>query len=298
MEAHFLIKEKRLMDFRNKPGQYLHLVLGDRSGEIEAKIWDGAEDYLEVCQSGRVVFVEGEIVAFRDSMQMKITVLRPAAEEEVRLADFVPCSPRPIEEMDYELRQHIDNLREGALRTLAVAFLDSPWYPMFCMAPAAQSFHHAYAGGLLEHTLGVMKLAWKFSEVHELDRDLLMVGAMFHDVGKVREMELMPGIQYTDEGKFLGHIVLGIQMLDELMSGIEIDLLTRNQVLHMITSHHGEYEWQSPKRPMFLEAKILHLIDMMDAEVFKFKSAVPADEGGTWSNYMKSIGNQVFVGKK
>lgn len=293
-----MIKEKRLMDFKNKPGQYMHLILGDRSGEIEAKIWDGADDYIQICQAGKIAFVEGEVVAFRDSNQMRITGMRLSPQDEVNLADFIACSPWPLEEMDYELRQYIDELRSVGLKALAIAFIDSVWYPLFCKAPAAQSYHHAYAGGLLEHTLGVMKLAWKLSEVYVLDRDLLMIGAMFHDVGKVKEMQLFPGIQYTDEGKFLGHIVLGIQMLDQLMASIEMDAMTKNQILHMITSHHGEYEWQSPKRPMFLEAKILHLADMMDAEVFKFNSAVPAEEGGAWSNFMKSIGNQVYINKK
>jgi len=281
----FLVRERRLMDFRNKPGRYLHLVVADRSGEMEGRVWENAENLLQVCHQGRVVYVTGEVFSFRDSLQLRVTALRAPREGEFDPADFVAMSSRPVEEMRRELVEMVQNMRPGPLQRVALAFLDSEWYPRFCRAPAAQYHHHNYTGGLLEHTLGVARVALRVAELYEgIDRELLLLGALVHDLGKVREMDFTPGIEYTDEGKLLGHIIMGIEMAGELMDRVGgVEPYLRTQVLHMIASHHGEYEWQSPKRPQFLEAKLLHLADLTDAEVYKFKDAAPRGEGEKWS---------------
>jgi len=200
--------------------------------------------------------------------------------------------------MESELRQLLNSLHNEPFKQLGMAFMAADYYPSFCLAPAAQRYHHNYSGGLLEHSLGTTRIVLQITELHqEIDRDLILIGAVLHDIGKVREMEENESITYTDEGKLLGHIILGIDMLEGLMEGIRVSRITRNKLLHMIASHHGHYEWQSPKKPQFLEAKVLHLADMMDAEIWKYKSAQALGEGSAWSPYMRSIGSEVYLEK-
>ena len=199
--------------------------------------------------------------------------------------------------LEKELRELLRSLKPGSLADLAREFINSQYYKSYCYAPAAQIYHHNYAGGLLEHSLGTARIAIKIAELHsEVDRDLILLGAVLHDLGKVQELDMGKEISYSEEGKLLGHILLGIGMIEQLMQRAGTDGIVRSKLIHMIASHHGRYEWQSPKKPMFLEAQILHLADMMDAEIWKFKSAQPSAEDSRWSQYMKTIGSQVFLG--
>lgn len=201
-----------------------------------------------------------------------------------------------IRSMTAELRQMLATVSRPGLHRLSAAFLQSQYYIPYCLAPAAQRYHHNQAGGLLQHSLGTARIVTQISSlIPHMDRDLILVGALLHDLGKIKEMSLAEEIQYTDEGKLLGHIILGIQILGELLQQAEVDAVTRNKLLHMIASHHGHYEWQSPKKPRFLEAKVLHLADMMDAEIWKFSNAKPSFEGSHWSAYMRSIGSEVYL---
>jgi len=298
VDSLFLIKEKTKLSFKNRQGRYIHLKLQDRSGEVEAQIWNDAEKYEDMCKAGDVMFVSGEVNCFRDRLQIKVENLRTAEASEVDSYSFIPESAVNIEEMKRELKGLLNTIKAGPLKDLANEFINSTYFRVFCWAPAAKMYHHNVVGGLLEHSLGTARICLKLAELHpEIDRDLILLGAVLHDLGKIYEMEIDGGIKYTDEGKLLGHIILGIQLLEKLIEDIAMDSITRNKLLHMITSHHGEYEWQSPKKPQFLEAKVLHLADMMDAEIWKFKSASPSGEGSTWSSYMKSIGGEVYLGR-
>ncbi|MGE5372004.1 MAG: 3'-5' exoribonuclease YhaM family protein [Solirubrobacterales bacterium] len=293
----FLIRESRLVDFKNKPGRYLHLVLADRSGEIEARLWEDGETHVLQCQSGSIVFFTGEVVSFNNALQLKLTSLRSVEKGEYQQEDFVPAAPRPIADMRSELAGIVAEMKPGSARTLAEAVLKASWFETFLRAPAAKKNHHNYLGGLLEHTLGVMRLAKAVgTAVPNVDRDLLITGALLHDIGKTREMNFFPGIEYTDEGRLIGHIVLGIQMTEALMEPLGLPESFRLRIQHMLASHHGEYEWQSPKRPKFVEARLLHLIDLMDADVFKFQSVSPDSPGSHWSAFVRNIGNPVFLG--
>ena len=300
VESTFLVREKNLLNFRKKNGQYLHLLLADRSGEIEAKLWDHADDLEKVFHRGSLVMVKGTVVAYLDSLQIKIDDLHLANDNEIDLTSFVALSDRPVPNMQEELALIVSDMQPGPLNELVNVFMGSTYYEKFCTAPAAKKFHQNSRGGLMEHTLGVMQICLRIANIHqEIDRDLILTGALFHDIGKIQEMDFFPDIEYTDEGKLLGHIILGVLILDNLIQKTPgVDAALRNQLLHMITSHHGEYKWQSPKRPMFLEAKVLHLADMMDAEIWKFKQAVPSFEGSNWSDFMKTIGNEVFIANR
>jgi 3'-5' exoribonuclease len=297
VESPFLIKEKNLLNFRSIKGKYLHVLLGDRSGEMEGRMWDNAEELDKLFHNGEIVFVNGSVVSYQDSLQIKIEGLRKVSANEVDFSCFVAESSRPINEMHEEFMAMVANMKQGPLHDLICNFFDSKHYKIFFTAPAAKKFHQNYRGGLMEHTLGVAQICLKIADLHkDIDQDLILTGAIFHDIGKTQEMAFSPGIEYTDAGKLLGHIVLGIQIVDDLIKrtpGIDTEL--RNQLLHMIVSHHGEYQWQSPKKPKFLEAKVLHLADMMDAEIWKFKSANPSRDGSSWSDYMRIIGNEVYL---
>lgn len=297
VESVFLVQEKTWLSFKNREGRYMQLKLQDRSGQMEAQVWEDAEKYKDMCQTGNVMRVCGEVNRFRDRLQIKIENLEKADPGEVGGYSYIPESSIDPEQMKLELKALLGTIESQPLKKLADKFVDSSYFRIFCYAPAAKLYHHNVIGGLLEHSLGTAKISLKLAELHpEIDCDLILMGAVLHDLGKIYEMEIDGGIYYTDEGKLLGHIILGIQLLEKLMEDIAIDNTSRNKLLHMITSHHGQYEWQSPKKPQFLEAKVLHLADMMDTEIWKFKSASPSGEGSHWSAYMKSIGGEVYMG--
>lgn len=296
VDTQFLVISKRYLNFKRTVGKYLALTLADRTGEIQAKVWDQAEVKGRGFRSGRVAKVTGEVVLFNEALE--IHVIDIVESDDYQIDDFTVVDDARISDMAAEVRKIVDLLQPGQCRHLADAFLQSEWFKPFCYSPAAQTIHHNYPGGLLEHSLGVMKICQAVGKQRDgINTDLLITGALLHDVGKVREMTFDPGIQYTDEGKLLGHIVLGIEMTGDLLlsSGIE-DREFRNRILHMIASHHGEYEWQSPKRPKFLEARVLHLADMMDADIFKFEQAEPEEEGSRWSGFRPGVGNRIYLG--
>lgn len=294
----FLVKERRLMDYQSRSGKYLLLVLGDRTGEIGAVAWENAEEFAQSCQTGKVVMVMGDVGQFRDNLQIRISQVWPAGDGDYSPGDFVVSTPVAVDEMQKEVEELVQSISDPDLVRLLKVFLESPQYQVFCSAPAAQSIHHNYVGGLLEHSLGVMRLCAKIAEAYpQLDRDIMLAGALLHDIGKSQEIQLVPGIQYSTEGQLLGHIVIGTQMVNDMIAKLpKFDQETRLKLLHIIVSHHGEYEWQSPKRPMFAEAKVVHLADMIDAEIFKYASAVPAEPDGEWSDTVRGLRDRVYLG--
>lgn len=296
VDSQFLVTGKRYLNFKRAVGKYLALTLADRTGEIQAKVWEQAEIKGRGFRSGRVVRVIGEVVLFNDLLEIHVTDITES--EDYQLADFTVIDEARISDMAAEFRKIVAFLQPGPCRQLADTFLQSEWFKPFCYSPAAQTIHHNYPGGLLEHSIGVVKLCQTVGNQHDsINTDLLVTGALLHDIGKVREMAFDPGIQYTDEGKLLGHIVLGIEMVGDLIKSTGIgDQEFRNRILHMIASHHGEYEWQSPKRPKFVEARVLHLADMMDADIYKFQHAEPEEEGSRWSGFRPGVGNRIYLG--
>ena len=296
VDSQFLVVSKRYLNFKRAMGKYLALTLADRTGEIQAKVWEQAEVKGRRFRSGRVAHVTGEVVLFNDLLEVHVTDI--AETEDYNRDDFVVVDEGRISAMAAELRKIVALIRPGPCRQLADAFLESEWFNLFCYSPAAQSIHHNYPGGLLEHSLGVMKICRAVGEQREgINTDLLVTGALLHDVGKVREIAFDPGIEYTDEGRLLGHIVLGIEITGDLLRQHGIgDQEFHNRILHMIASHHGEYEWQSPKRPKFLEARVLHLADMMDADIYKYQTVEADEEGSRWSAYRPGIGYRVYLG--
>lgn len=292
-----LVKDKSLFDHKNRVGKYMHLVLGDSSGDINGYVWDNTEELAKRCTLGKVSVFKGEVISYRDCLQIRIVSIRLPQVDELVMEEFVALAPRPIKEMEAELLMIIDSMQVGAWKEIAEAFVLSDYFPAFSKGTAAKMFHHNYMGGLLEHTLGVIKVVNQLALIYPTtDRELMIAGALLHDVGKIKEMEFTPGISYTDAGRLLGHIVLGLQMAEDMLRDLAgITDQQKTMILHIIASHHGEYEWQSPKRPQFIEAKLVHLADLLDAEVYKYASARPEEVGSNWSLPIKGIGEPVFV---
>ncbi|GAB4335442.1 MAG: HD domain-containing protein [Desulfobulbaceae bacterium] len=289
----FLVGRRQLAETRNnKP--YLALTLMDRSGEIEARVWDNALQFEPVAEPGRILAVEGQVKSFRDKLQLNVTSLRPVSDAGELLHLFVPASARDVDEMRAELTGIIDSVADPFLRQLLGAVFRGGILDAFCRAPAAKQMHHAFLGGLLEHTLSVTGLAARVADHYpSLDRDLLITGALLHDLGKIREFsfESVP-FDYTDQGRLVGHLVIGAEIVRQRAAQIPDfppELLDR--VTHLILSHHGRHEFGAPCLPMTIEALLLHHIDDMDAKVnFIDRLSEQVEPGGyQWSDYQRTL---------
>ena len=296
--CYFLVSVQPLRTRTDKP--YLRLQLQDVHGALEARVWEMADEIAASLRDGMYVGVRGRIEVFNGERQLKVedvTQINVGLED---LEHFLPRSPRDPEQMDRELGELIASVRDDALRALLESMLGAGTNlgAGFRLAPAAKYNHHAYLGGLIEHTLSVTQVSAMLAEHYQphIDRDLLIAGALLHDIGKVREIGARAGFPYTDEGKLLGHIVLGMQMVAEAAQGVP-DLTPQRLTLlqHLIASHQGRYEWQSPREPRTLEAYILHYADDLDAKMQHATGmigTVPGPAG--WTGYDRSLGRELY----
>jgi 3'-5' exoribonuclease len=297
----YAVRSKRLVDFRNKPGQYLSLVLGDRSGEIQARAWDDAEALAARFEAGDVVAVTGRVETYQDRVQLIITDLVKCPLEEVRREDFLPKSERDPDDMLAELVEACKSVHDPGLRKLLAAFFaDQEFAQRFKTSPGAKRIHHAYVGGLIEHTLNVVRICDNICGIYpRLDRDLLAAGALLHDIGKVREYSYDVSIEISDEGQLIGHIAAGYHMVMEAMQAIpELSEEMRLRVAHLIVAHHGEPILGAPKEPMTAEACALHYAENLDAQVNRFLSIMERerDQGRSWTDYDRLLGRSLFMG--
>lgn len=295
----FLVSKKSLAETKSG-NPYLALTLMDRSGEIEARSWDNAARLDALAEVGRIVAVEGQVKAFRDQRQLNVTGLQPVAEGSVDLAHFMPASRRAPGEMQAELASLIATVIDPGLHRLLAGLFRGTLLEEFSRAPAAKMMHHACLGGLLEHTLSVAGLALKICEhYHGLDRDLLLAGALLHDLGKVREFSYASvPFDYTDQGRLIGHLVLGVEMVRSQAERVPELAPTRlDQLLHLILSHHGRHEFGSPCLPMTSEAILLHHLDDIDAkmELIDRLSEQVEGDGYQWSDYQRSLERFLYL---
>ena len=285
----FLVKDKiSAMAKNGKP--YLTLRLMDKSGEIEGRVWDNADEVAATFDKDDFIAIRAKASVYLAKMQLIVAQLKRVPDAEVNLADFLPESPRCIEEMCAEFDAVLESIENPWLRHLMTLFReDGPFMALYRTAPAAKGMHHVYLGGLLEHSLSVASLVDRIVPQYEnLNRDLLIAGALLHDVGKVREMAYARAFDYTDEGKLLGHITIGVEMIHEKILHIngfpqELGMLLK----HMILSHHGQYEYGSPKRPKTIEATVLNYLDDMDSKINGIRTHVnkELDNGARWTAY-------------
>jgi len=269
VKAVFLVKEKIMAMAKNgKP--YMNLRLMDKSGEVDAKVWDNTDVLDRLFDKNDFVQVRGKASVYMNKMQVVIAEIGKVPEEEVGLGDFLPESPRSGAEMQQELHDVVAALSDPHLKALLELFLaDEPFMNLYCKAPAAKGMHHVYLGGLLEHSLALVKLVKTIVPLYEgINEELLVAGALLHDVGKIHEMSYDRAFDYTDAGKLLGHITIGVELIEEKIRQVEgfpreLGLLLK----HMLLSHHGQYEYGSPKRPKTIEATILNYLDDMDSKI-------------------------------
>jgi 3'-5' exoribonuclease len=282
---------------QKKSGEpYLSLTLADRSGDIDAKMWDNVEEVMSAFDRDDFVKVRGVMQLYQNRPQFTIHKLaRIQDENELEMADFFPASARDPQEMWNELNSLIAGMRNPHLQQLLTSiFADEDIARRFRMAPAAKSIHHAWLGGLLEHVLSLSRLA-KMTSAHyqpDVDEDLLMAGVILHDIGKIYELSYQRSFLYTSEGQLLGHIMLALRMLaDKLAHLPEFPHTLRNLLEHMIISHHGELEYGSPKVPVFLEAMLLHHLDNLDSKMETIRVNVRKDSVAEteWTTWVPSL---------
>lgn len=296
----FLVKSARVAETRaGKP--YLVLTVMDKSGELGGPVWDNAEEYHEICQPGGFVNLQGMVQSYRDKLQLKVDAIRPVAREQVDLADFLPTTPRNREEMASELQALVRTVSNPHLRKLLNHFFkkDEIWQ-RFQHAPAAKGIHHAYLGGLLEHSLSMARVADMMAAHYEgVDRSLLIAGALLHDIGKVEELYVDGGlIDYTDRGRLKGHLVIGSEMIGQVaarLQGFPEEVL--EQLQHLILSHHGRQEFGSPTVPMTVEALLLSYIDDLDSKMNvleQLRRKMNSTEMN-WSEYQRSLERYLYL---
>ncbi|MBI2354074.1 MAG: HD domain-containing protein [Deltaproteobacteria bacterium] len=298
VNAVFLVKEKIMAMAKNgKP--YMNLRLMDKSGEVDAKVWDNVDVLDKLFDKDDFVRVRGKASVYLNKMQVVAAEIARIADEEVELADFLPESPRDIDEMRRELSTVVAAIANPHLRELMEGFLtDESLMKLYCKAPAAKGMHHVYLGGLLEHSLALVKLVKGIVPLYEgINEDLLVVGALLHDVGKIHEMSFERAFDYTDAGKLLGHITIGVELVEEKIRRLEgfpreLSLLLK----HMLLSHHGQYEYGSPKRPKTVEATILNYLDDMDSKINGIRAHIARESVSTsrWTSHHRLYDRYFF----
>ncbi len=277
--AQFLVLSKEIR--QKKTGEpYLALHVADRTGELEAKMWDSVSEVMHTFDRDDFVKVKGLLQIYQSRSQFVIHKLRRLEDHEVDFADYFPCSDRDPEEMFAELRGIVSNLQNTHLRNLLDAiFADAQLVRLYKLAPAAKTIHHACRGGLLDHVLSLCALA-KVTGAHyrNIDIDLLTTGVILHDIGKVEELTYARSFGYSAEGQLLGHIILGLRAVGAKIEQMpDFPPKLRTLIEHMIVSHHGELAFGSPKVPIFAEALLLHHLDNMDSKMDAVRSALKRD---------------------
>ena len=298
----FLVAEKN-MAFSQKGSAYLNVRLKDKTGEIDGKVWDNAMALDQVFKKGDIVYMEGRAQTYRNALQISIITVKPCAPEDVDPSDYLPVSKVDTTAMFQDILAYIDAISSEPIKKLLTAFFyDEKTADLFRRAPAAKGFHHIYLGGLLEHTLSVVRLLDHAAKHYpQLNRDLLIAGGILHDIGKIYEFSYDGLIAYSDEGRMIGHLVMGMEMIDKKIEAIpDFPVQLALELRHIILSHHGEFEFGSPKRPKTLEALVIHFMDDLDAKVNAFESFVAADAANAdsdWTTYNRFFERYLYKGK-
>ena len=301
----FLVADKQLR--ANRQGNlYLQVELRDKTGSVGARLWNATEELARTFEPGDYLLARGKTQIFQGSLQIILTFVEPIDSSRVEPEDYLPQCSQNVTRLIARLREILFAMENPHLRALVECFLiDDAFFRKLTSAPAGIKNHHAYQGGLLEHVVTLLNLADRITEFYpEIDRDLLLTGIFLHDIGKLDELSYDRAFAYTDEGQLVGHLVMGVEMLrDKVEQTTELtgepfpnELLLR--LKHMIVSHHGSYEFGSPKLPMTLEAVALHYLDNFDAKIHAFSREIRDDpsRGSSWTPFQQSIGRRLFKG--
>jgi len=302
----YLLSEKQLRANRNA-NLYLLANLRDSSGQMSGLMWNVTEDSLTHINAGDFVQVKGKVQLYQGGLQMIVASINTTAPEGLDTADFYPQTGEKVEELFARMQEILLSIKEPKLRSLMECYLaDDELMRCFRRAPAGVKTHHAYYGGLIEHVVNILETALRIADLYpSVDMNLLLSGIFLHDIGKVREMGYDTTFLYTDEGQLLGHLIIAIEMLTEKITQFERqtgESFPEEWTLrlkHMIASHHGSYEFGSPKLPMTPEAIALHHLDNLDAKVNEFTREISDDPvtDSHWTPYITRLSRKLFKGQ-
>lgn len=292
----YLCKHKlSAMTKNGKP--YESLILQDKTGTVDAKIWDPNSAGIADFDTLDYIEVYGEVTSFQGALQVNVKRIRKCQEDEIDPADYLPVSKYPIEGMYQELLGYINKVENKYLKELLNSFFveDTEFINAFKKSSAAKTVHHGFVGGLLQHTLSVVKLCDYYCTAYErLNKDLLITAAICHDIGKIKEISPFPQNDYTDAGQFLGHIVIGTEMVGEKIRHIQgFPAILEGELKHCILAHHGEYEFGSPKKPAIMEAVALNFADNTDAKMQTFTELLDNTTETGWLGFNRLFDSNV-----
>ncbi|MFI5174710.1 MAG: 3'-5' exoribonuclease YhaM family protein [Terriglobia bacterium] len=298
----FLVRSKELRS--KKSGEpYLSLILADKTGDLDAKMWDNVEEFDPLFDKDHFIKAKGLVQIYRNKPQMTLHKLRRLEDHEVDFMDFFPSTSRDVDEMYSELLEVVAGFTSEPLRAvMQELLLDDDVMRRLKKAPAAKSMHHAYLGGLLEHIVSLCHLARLVVQNYKnIEIDLLLTGAILHDIGKIYELSYERGFGYTTQGQLLGHMVLELEMINGIIARhADFPPELKTMISHLIISHHGEYEFGSPKLPMTVEAMILHKLDDLDSKVQAMQWMIERDGSieGEWTGYSQILQRPIFRGQR
>ncbi len=300
VEDIFLVTKKEVALSRSgKP--YVVLRLRDRTGEIEGRIWEDAEELSQGFSRSDFVSIKGWAVSYQGGIQVNISEIERCPDDKLSLYDFLPSTERDIEGMVSELREIIGDVHDPYLNRLLTLFVeDEEIMALWQLAPAAKSMHHAYLGGLLEHTISITRLAKDVVRHYKgINLDLFLTGCILHDIGKIYELTYQKGFDYSDDGRLLGHITIGVTMVEEKIKEIpDFPASLGTLVKHMILSHHGHLEYGSPTIPKTVEAIMLYYLDDMDSKIQSVQNHIrmEVDSESNWTSYHRLYERHIFKG--
>lgn len=300
--ALFVVASKQVKP--KKSGEpYLALTLSDRTGTIEAKMWDGVPEAMHTFDQDDFIKVRGLINKYNNRFQLTIHKLRKCDEQEIDFTDYLPATKKNVEELWTKVAAYVESFQNPHLKALIKAFMADPDIAKaYKCAPAAKTLHHAFIGGLLEHVVSLMDACDLILRNYpHLNRDLVLTGVFLHDIGKVHELAYARSFSYTTEGQLLGHMIIELDMLHKKLLGLP-DFPAELKVLveHLIISHHGQYEFGSPKLPMFPEALLLHYMDDLDSKIESMRAHFEREIGSEaeWAGYNPSLGRPLLNTQK
>ena len=283
---------------RRGGGPYVAAVLGDRTGEVTALVWQNVERYRDVFEPGNVIAVKGQVQRYNQQLQIVVRSADRVADEDVDQDVFVRSSSVDPVVLWRQLTGLIEGIGDADLKQLLFRVFSNPEVErLMKVAPAARSMHHAFRTGLLEHTVSVTTVARDLARHYRVSEDLVVAGALLHDLGKIWELEIGPSIEYTDDGRLLGHLTMETLFVERAISELErFPSETRRHLLHILLAHHGEYEYGSPRRPKTPEAMLVHMVDNLDSKIAGMLEAIA--EGGeteeAWTAYSPILGRHVY----
>lgn len=277
---------------------YENVIIQDKTGCMDAKIWEPNSSGIDDFDALDYIEISGDVTSFNGMLQFNIRRVRRCSEGEYDPKDFLPSSKRDVEEMYAELLGYVKKINNPYISKLVKSFFveDEEFVKAFKFHSAAKSVHHGFIGGLLEHTLGVTRLCDFYADTYPvINRDLILAAAMFHDMGKLREISTFPENDYTDDGNLLGHIVMGVEMIGERIRTIDgFPSKTASELKHCILAHHGEYEYGSPKKPALVEALALNFADNLDAKMETLTEIFAANEGkNEWLGFNRLLDTNI-----